>query len=103
MHLSRNSDSFSSLPFRCRVAAVLLVLTVTACGSDQGSSPPLVALAPLASIPAPLSTSTEITLVDEDTACVINSYESRIHCVGRAGLVVGAFGGEGEGPGESNA
>lgn len=49
----------------------------------------------------PLSENGSIALLaDEITACTIDSYEVRIHCVDRAGTTVGVFGGEGEGPGE---
>ncbi|MYD15385.1 MAG: hypothetical protein F4X00_17505 [Gemmatimonadetes bacterium] len=33
-------------------------------------------------------------------ACVIESYDQRVHCVDREGVAVGSFGREGEGPGE---
>ena len=49
----------------------------------------------------PLSENGSIALLaDEITACTIESYEVRIHCVDRAGTTVGTFGGEGDGPGE---
>ena len=91
------------VPTRCRLRdalkAALILATSVSCAPEQAVES-LVRLSPVASIPAPLSTSTEITLVDEDTACVINSYEVQVRCSDRAGLVVGAFGREGEGPGE---
>ena len=49
---------------------------------------------------APLSHNNAIALTDEATACVIDSFEMRIHCVDRNGRLVGKFGAEGEGPGE---
>ena len=49
----------------------------------------------------PLSENGSIALLAEEiTACTIESYEVRIHCVDRAGTTVGVFGREGEGPGE---
>ena len=49
----------------------------------------------------PLSQSTSIALADQNTACVIVSYEVQAHCVERAGTVVGRFGRKGDGlPGE---
>lgn len=49
----------------------------------------------------PLSENGSIALLaDEITACTIDSYEVRIHCVDRAGTTVGIFGREGDGPGE---
>ena len=91
------------VPTRCRLRdalkAALILATSVSCAPEQADES-LVRLSPVASIPAPLSTNTEITLVDEDTACVINSYEVRVRCSDRAGSVVGAFGREGEGPGE---
>ena len=49
----------------------------------------------------PLSANGSVALLsDETTACVIDSYEVQVRCVDRSGAVVGAFGREGEGPGE---
>ena len=49
----------------------------------------------------PLSESDEIALLaDERTACVVDSYETQVRCIGVDGAVVGVFGQEGEGPGE---
>ena len=66
------------VPTRCRLRdalkAALILATSVSCAPEQADES-LVRLSPVASIPAPLSTNTEITLVDEDTACVINSYE----------------------------
>ena len=57
-------------------------------------------LKPVASVDAPLSRNTDVALVDENTACVINSHEFLVQCRNRAGSSVGVFGGEGESPGE---
>lgn len=49
----------------------------------------------------PLSENNEVAvLADGRVACVIESYEDRVHCVDREGGGVGSFGREGEGPGE---
>ena len=91
------------VPTCCRLRdalkATLILATSVSCAPEQAVES-LVRLSPVASIPAPLSTNNNITLVDETTVCVINSYEVRVHCSDRAGSVVGAFGREGEGPGE---
>lgn len=48
----------------------------------------------------PASENHSVALVDESTACVADSYFVRIHCVTRDGRSAGAWGREGEGPGE---
>ena len=80
--------------------AALLVATISGCVAEEGGEGFDVHLSPSASTAAQLSASNEVALADENTACVINSYESRIRCNDRAGSVVGVFGGEGDGPGE---
>ncbi len=42
----------------------------------------------------------DVALVSKQVACVVNSYESRIHCVDTGRRTIGVFGREGEGPGE---
>ena len=86
---------------RCFLATVGIVLiSVSAgCVSDVPTES-FVSLTPVASSGAPLSSSPDIALADENTACVINSYEFQIHCGDRRGSVVAIFGREGEGPGE---
>lgn len=59
-----------------------------------------VPLAPDASTVAPLSDLSSIALVNETTACVIDSHQVQIHCSRRTGASVGVFGRRGEGPGE---
>ena len=55
----------------------------------------------IGSAEVPLSRAGSIALLsDEATACVIDSYEVQVRCVDRNGTVIGAFGREGEGPGE---
>ena len=79
----------------CALAAA----TAVACSSETVDLP-LVELQPFASSAAPLSANDDIALVSEEVACVIDSYDSRIHCVDRGDRSVGVFGVEGEGPGE---
>ncbi len=55
---------------------------------------------PVASSPAPLSVSKSIALADDETACVVDSFEFRVVCVRREGDEFVAFGQEGDGPGE---
>lgn len=47
-----------------------------------------------------MSTRNSVALADEETACVIDSYEFRVVCRGREGEAFVAFGREGDGPGE---
>ena len=83
-----------------RTLAILFVVaaTTTCAQTEEGSE--VVALAPFAASPAPLSHNKSVALVDTKTACVIESFEFRILCTNPKGVTVGAFGGEGEGPGE---
>lgn len=57
-------------------------------------------LVPTATSRAPLSDDGAIALVSEMVACVIDSYQVRIHCTGRDDVPTGVFGRRGEGPGE---
>ena len=72
-----------------------------ACVED--STPGEAVLTPevIGSASVPLSENNNVAvLADGHVACVIESYEDRVHCVDREGGVVGSFGREGEGPGE---
>lgn len=86
-------------PLSATVAIVTLA-TTAACAPDATRTPEVIELQPFASSAAPLTATFEIALVSEEAACVINSYESRIHCVDRSDGGVTCFGREGEGPGE---
>ena len=55
---------------------------------------------PISSWATPLSENVSVALIDDHTACVIVSYEFQVHCLDRAGELVGVFGREGDGPGE---
>ena len=91
------------LVFRsCWPVAALAALSATACQNDPAhvAIPEPLALFPAASSPAPLSVSKSIALADEETACLVDSFEFRVVCVRREGEEVVAFGREGDGPGE---
>ncbi len=81
------------------VAAIIGVAATVGCVSDKDEKP-TASLTPVALTEAPLSNNPEIVLIDENTTCVTNSYESQVHCRDRQGAVVGVFGRRGEGPGE---
>lgn len=81
------------------VALASIVVLCTACESTPEAAM-VTPLDPVATSRAPLSGLSSIALADEATACVIDSYEDRIHCMARNGEEVGAFGRPGEGPGE---
>ncbi len=84
--------------------ALLLALTL-GCGTDGGAdagdlgrtfTPERIGTARV-----PMSANGSVALLsDETTACVIDSYDVQVTCVDRSGAVAGAFGREGEGPGE---
>ena len=57
-------------------------------------------MVPVSSWATPLSKNSSVALIDDHTACVIVSYEFQVRCLDRAGGLVGAFGAEGDGPGE---
>ena len=78
--------------------AAIPALAATACQNEPASEP--LALVPAAASPAPLSVNKSIALADDETACVVDSYEFRVVCRGREGEEVIAFGREGDGPGE---
>ncbi len=80
--------------------AILALATTPACAPDVPGVPEVNELLPFASSGAPLSATDDIAIVSEEIACVIDSYESRIHCVDRSDGGVAVFGREGEGPGE---
>ena len=88
----------------CVTAMLVLAastLVATAVGAqDAADVPDVIELLPFASSGAPFSTSKDIAIVSEEIACVINSFESSIHCVERGDGSVTEFGSEGEGPGE---
>ena len=57
-------------------------------------------LTPVASARAPLSLGGDIAVPSEGTACVIESYDYRVHCIARDGGRATVFGRRGQGPGE---
>lgn len=79
----------------------LALLLALASGASGRASAQTLAPERIATVQVPLSTNGSIALMsNETTACVIDSHEVRVRCVGRGGDVVGVFGREGEGPGE---
>lgn len=82
-----------------RQAALVTTLLGAACGGPADVAFPPVKLDSLASAPSPLSATNEITLLDDGAACVIDSYQQRVSCIGPGGVSI-EFGTEGEGPGE---
>ena len=77
-------------------------VALSACSTPE-AEPGSLTLIPaerFAAIEVPLSRSIRIALVDSTTACVVDSYEVRVVCMHSDGSTVGAFGREGEGPGE---
>lgn len=82
-----------------RAIAAAVAVFAMGCGrEDPGDR--LVGLVPVASAEVPLSRSPAIALVHPQMACVVDSFEVRIHCKDRTGDLEGVFGQEGEGPGE---
>ena len=82
---------------------VLILAVAVAVGgacTEPKSGETVLRLVPVASSGSPLSESESIALVTEVVACVIDSYEVRMHCSGKDGVQIGVFGRRGEGPGE---
>lgn len=86
----------------CWVVAAISALAATACQTEPAhvAIPESLALFPAAASPAPLSVSRSIALADEETACVVDSFEFRVVCGRREGEEGVAFGRQGDGPGE---
>lgn len=79
------------------------LLPALGCDGEPAPDPgyPVVAPEPVATTSIPYTASGSIALLsDEGTACVAQSYEVQVRCVGRDGSLVGVFGREGDGPGE---
>ena len=81
------------------LSTVLAWLPSISCGQPEPRDTSF-SLAPVATSEAPLSEIPYVRLVSEDVACVIESFEVRVHCIHRSGTEVGVFGRSGEGPGE---
>ena len=69
-------------------------------GTYFGLQDQLVELTPVASAGAPLSFGGDIALPTEGLACVIESYDYRVHCIPRDAGRTSVFGRRGQGPGE---
>lgn len=73
----------------------------SACVEGDTPGEPVFAPEVIGTASVPLSDNNEIAvLADGRVACVIESYDQRVHCLDREGVAVGSFGREGEGPGE---
>ena len=81
-----------------RLASIALVLA--SCDSGTGPEATAIPLTPFASSQAPLSINGYLALATEATACVVNDYETRVHCIHRDGEQADVFGRRGGGPGE---
>ena len=95
--------------FRWLVPACFGSILVACDSPDAAIDPPSVEIAAeletiepvlIGSAHVPYSMSTSVTLLDEHTACTVDSYEPKIVCLDRSGRLVGRFGSTGEGPGE---
>ncbi len=81
--------------------ATLWLAIALAGGAFDGISAQTFAPERIGTVEVPMSQGGSIALLsDENTACVIDSYEVQLRCVDRSGDLVGVFGREGEGPGE---
>lgn len=76
-----------------------VALIAVSCDSAPPPDAVVVPLTPSTASPAPFSRD-EVALATERTACVIDTYESRIHCIHRDGERTHVFGWRGQGPGE---
>ena len=85
----------------CRVtvvAALFLAAASTACAVEESGR--VAVLTPSEGFVTTDAISTHVALVSEDVACLPDSYGFRVLCYHRSGELVGAWGSEGEGPGE---
>ena len=90
-----------SLSFRQRVASLASVaLVMVSCDAASVPAVAAVPLTPVASSLAPLARGGAIALATEETACVIDTYRSQVHCIHRRGEQTQVFGQRGQGPGE---
>ena len=87
-------------PLRIPSVAALLAFA-GACGQSDATDDPFLTPEVIGTVTVPLNESHQVALLaDERTACVVDSYETRVRCVDTEGAVVGVFGRVGEGPGE---
>ncbi len=87
-------------PQHSSARVVIVGLTaVTATCSPEPMPESTIALTPTASVSTDAFGS-HVALISADVACAPDSYQFRVKCYGRGGEVVGAWGREGEGPGE---
>ena len=78
---------------------MLCAAAATSCATEEGR--PTALLVPSSRVGTE-AFGTHVALVSEDIACLPDSYVFRVLCYHRSGALVGAWGSEGEGPGEFN-
>ena len=101
--MNYQSDGAVRGTFSSGVLLASVVSIAIACDEADDATEPremAVPLAPVASSEAPLSRNRYIALATEMTACVIDDYEFRVHCVHRDEEHSVVFGRRGKGPGE---
>lgn len=99
--MTRRPDPRARLRTPARLVPILAVaVSVGGSCTEPESGETALLLVPVASSGSPLSEGESIALVTEVVACVIDSYEVRIHCTGKDDVQIGVFGRSGEGPGE---
>ena len=70
-----------------------LLAFACACGLDDVGGDAIFLPEVIGTASVPFSDNNEVALlVDGRVACVIESYDQRVHCVDREGVVVGSFG-----------
>ncbi len=77
-----------------------LALIMACCDAAPAPEAASTPLTPTTASSAPLSLAGELALATEGVACVIDTYEERVHCVRRDGGPTHVFGRRGGGPGE---
>lgn len=79
--------------------AVAMIVSAPAC-REPTEQDTIVLLVPFASVSVPPSRNNQVALTDEATACVVDSYEARVFCIGHTDASTRIFGRQGDGPGE---
>lgn len=88
--------------FLARLVVFFVVVGLASCDApaDEGA-PDAETFEPslIGSAHVPYSRTETVALLDERTACTIDTYETKVDCVDISGPIVGHFGNKGEGPG----
>ena len=85
---------------RKMASLALIALAMMSCDPVAEPEAAAIRLAPVVSSEAPLSVNAYVALATEATACVLNDYETQVHCIYRGGGQADVFGRPGGGPGE---